>query len=90
MSRPFSDSPDYALVARFRNPSTDSMVVVIAGVQRFGTDAASQFATSSELLESFNRQVGWNWRDKNVEVVLRVDVVNGRAGAPIVVATHIW
>jgi hypothetical protein len=89
-SKPFSDCPDYALVARFRNPTTDSMVVVIAGIQRFGTDAASQFATSPDLLEYFNRQVGWNWRDKNIEVVLRVDVVNGRVGAPIVEATHVW
>jgi len=89
-SKPFSDSPDYALVARFRNPSTNSMVVVIAGIQRFGTDAASQFATSTDLLEDFNHQIGWNWRDKNVEVVLRVDVVNGRVGAPIVEAIQIW
>jgi len=89
-SKPFGDSPDYALVARFRNPSTDSIVVMIAGLQRFGTDAASQFATSADLLEDFNRQIGWNWRNKNIEVVLRVDVVNGRAGAPIVVATHLW
>ena len=89
-SKPFSDSADYAIVARFRNPSTDSVVVMIAGLQRFGTDAASQFATSPGLLEDFNRQIGWNWRDKNIEVVLRVDVVNGRAGAPIVEATQIW
>jgi len=89
-SRPFSDGPDYALVARFRNPSTNSMVVVIAGLQRFGTDAASQFATSPELLEAFDRKIGWNWRDKNVEVVLRVDVVNGRVGAPMIEATHVW
>jgi hypothetical protein len=90
LSKPFSETPDYALVARFRNPSTDSIVVVLAGLQRFGTDAASQFATSHDLLVEFNRQVGWNWRDKNVEVVLRVDVVNGRAGAPIVEAFHVW
>jgi hypothetical protein len=89
-SKPFSNSPDYALVARFRNPSTDSIVVILAGLQRFGTDAASQFATSTDLLEDFNHQIGWNWRNKNIEVVLRVDVVNGRAGAPIVVATHVW
>jgi hypothetical protein len=89
-TKPFSDSPDYALVARFRNPSTNSMVVVIAGLQRFGTDAASQFATSTDLLEGFDHRIGWNWRDKNVEVVLRVDVVNGRVGAPIIEAIHLW
>jgi hypothetical protein len=89
-SRPFNDAPDYALVARFRNPSTDSIVVLIGGLQRFGTDAASQFVTSSEQLEVFNRLVGADWRDRNVEVVLRVDVVNGRAGAPVIVATYVW
>jgi hypothetical protein len=89
-SKPFGDTPDYALVVRFRNPSTDSVIVVIAGLQRFGTDAASQFATSSELLEAFNRKIGWNWREKNIEVVLSVDVVNGRVGAPIIEATHVW
>jgi hypothetical protein len=89
-SKPFTDTPDYALVARFKNPTTDSFVVVVAGIQRFGTDAASQFATSPELLQAFDRQVGWNWRNKNIEVVLRVDVVNGRAGAPIIEATQIW
>jgi hypothetical protein len=89
-SKPFGDTPDYALVARFRNPSTDSMIVILGGLQRFGTDAASQFVTSRDLLDQFDRQVGQNWRDKNIEVVLRVDVVNGRAGAPIIEAFHIW
>ena len=89
-SKPFADTPDYALVARFRNPSTDSMIVILAGLQRFGTDAASQFVTSRDLMEEFDRQAGKNWRDKNLEVVLRVDVVNGRAGAPIIEAFHIW
>lgn len=89
-SQPFNNAPDYALVARFRNPSTNSMVVLIAGLQRFGTDAASQFVTSPEQLEVFNRLMGTDWRNRNLEVVLRVDVVNGRAGAPSIVATHVW
>lgn len=89
-SRPFNNSEDYAIVARFHNPSTDSIVVVMAGLQRFGTDAASQFATSPDLLRDFDRQAGTDWRNKNIEVVLRVDVVNGRAGAPIVVSSDVW
>jgi hypothetical protein len=46
--------------------------------------------TSRDLMDEFDRQVGQNWRDKNIEVVLRVDVVNGRAGAPIIEAFHVW
>lgn len=89
-SKPFGDTADYALVARFRDPSTDSMIVVIAGLQRFGTDAASQFVTSRDLLEQFDRQVGRKWGENNVEVVLRVDAMKGRTAAPIVVASDVW
>jgi len=89
-TKPYSESPDYALVARFRNPSTDSMVVVVAGLQRYGTDAASQFVISPRLLDLFNRQIGYDWTDKNIEVVLKVDVINGRVGAPTIEATHVW
>jgi len=89
-TKPFNNSEDYAIVARFHNPSTDSIVVVLAGLQRFGTDAASQFATTPDLLRDFDRQAGAGWKDKNIEVVLRVDVVNGRTGAPIVVASEAW
>jgi len=89
-TKPFNNSEDYAIVARFHNPSTDSILVVIAGLQRFGTDAASQFATSPDLLRDFDRQANPDWKNKNVEVVLKVDVVNGRAGAPIVVASDSW
>jgi len=89
-SKPFTQTPDYAIVARFRNTSTDSFVVVLAGLQRFGTDAASRFAVTPRLLDALNNQVGYNWTDKNIEVVLRVDVVDGKAGAPMIEATHIW
>jgi hypothetical protein len=89
-SKPYSEAPDYGIVARFHDSSTDGIVVVIAGLQRFGTDAASEFVVSSHFLDSLNRQIGSNWKDKNIEVVIRVDVVNGRAGAPITEAIHTW
>lgn len=89
-SKPFGDAPDYALLARFRNPSTDSIVIVIAGLQRFGTDAASQFATSEDLLQQLDRQVGRSWSHKNIEIVLRVDAVKGKTAAPVIVATDVW
>jgi hypothetical protein len=90
ISKPYSETPDYALVARFRNPSTDSIVVVVAGLQRYGTDAASQFIVSANALEELSRRVGSGWENKNLEVVLKVDVVDGRVGAPIIEAVHSW
>lgn len=89
-SKPFTETPDYGLVARFHNPSTDSMVVVVGGLERYGTDAASQFAVSSRFLSLFDQQVGSDWTNRNIEVVIRVDVVNGRAGTPIIEKTYVW
>ena len=81
-SKPFDQKPDYAIVARFREASTANTIVVIAGLQRFGTDAASQFAVNPELLTQLDRRLGPDWIHKNIEVVLKVDVVDGRIGAP--------
>jgi hypothetical protein len=89
-SKPFDNTPDYGLVARFRNPSTDSMVVVVAGLQRYGTDAASQFAVSSRFVDLLDRQAGPDWANKNIEAVIRVDVVNGSAGAPSIERVYVW
>lgn len=89
-SRPFNGTPDYALVARFHDPTTDNMIVVLAGLQRFGTDAASQFATNNDLLAALNRRLSSGWEKRNVEVVLRADVVNGQVGAPTIEATQVW
>ena len=89
-SRPITDKPDYALVARFRDPATDSIIVVIAGLKQYGTDAASQFAVSSAFLNGLDRIAGKGWKNKNIEVVLRTDVANGSAGVPIIEAVHVW
>src|ERR1035441_1442915 len=48
---PYSSADDYALVARFHDATTDSWVVVLAGVGRNGTEAAAQFATSPHYMQ---------------------------------------
>jgi hypothetical protein len=89
-SLPSTDKPDYALVARFRDPSTDSVIVVASGLKQYGNDAASQFLVSPAFLRLLNKEAGPNWKNKNIEVVLRTDVVKGSAGVPIIEATHVW
>lgn len=84
------NSPDYALVARFRSESTGNMVVVAAGLKRFGTDAASQFVSSAEDLKQLDALLGRDWRKRNIEVVLKVDVAAGRVGAPQIQDAYAW
>src|SRR5450631_1938481 len=87
---PYSSAEDYALVARFHDATTDNWVVVLAGVGRNGTEAAAQFATSPHYMQLFRDQVGSDFANKNVEAVLKVSVIDGKTGAPAILATHAW
>ncbi|MEO6802916.1 MAG: hypothetical protein ABI197_06705 [Granulicella sp.] len=89
-SVPYSTADDYALVGRFREPSTGSMVVFTAGLGRNGTEAAAQFITSPHYLQLLEESAGQKLSNKNIEVVLKVNVVEGKTGAPSIQAVHIW
>jgi hypothetical protein len=90
LSVPDSDTDDYALVARFRDTVTDNWVLVLAGLGRNGTDAASQFVTSPHYTQLLRDRIGRDLENRNVEVVLRVNVIDGKTGSPSIVATHVW
>jgi hypothetical protein len=96
----YSSADDYALVARFRDPTIDGWVVVLAGLGRNGTEAAAQFATSSHYLELLRDSVAAgpdsrnlgnrNIDTGNIEAVLKVSVIDGKTGAPSILAVHTW
>lgn len=89
-SLPYSSADDYAVVARFRNTTIDNWVVVLAGLGRNGTEAAAQFATSPHYTELLRDRVGGDFANKNIEVVLKVSVIEGRSGAPSILAVYAW
>jgi hypothetical protein len=65
---------DYALVARFRDSITEGPVMVIAGLGTYGTQAASEFASSPRYLALIQQQMQKTgtagWQNQNVEFVL--------------------
>jgi hypothetical protein len=89
-SLPYSSADDYALVARFRNTTIDSWVVALAGVGRNGTEAAAQFVTSPHYMQMLRDQVGSDLSNRNIEIVLKVNVIDGKTGAPSILAVHVW
>jgi hypothetical protein len=88
--QPYSSADDYALVARFRDATTDSWVVALAGLGRNGTEAAAQFATSPHYMQLLKEKVGSDISNRNVEVVVKLNVIDGKTGAPSIQAVHIW
>lgn len=89
-SLPYSSADDYAIVARFRDPTIDGWVVVLAGIGRNGSEAAAHFATSPHYMQLLRDWMGKDFANKNVEAVLKVNVIDGKTGAPSILAVHVW
>lgn len=89
-TQPYSSTADYAIVARFHDTTTDGWVVALAGLGRNGTEAAAQFATSPHYLTALRDRLGAGFSRSNVEVVLKIDVVEGKTGAPTIQDVYTW
>jgi hypothetical protein len=89
-SQPYSRADDFAIVARFHDETTDSWVVALAGLGRNGTEAAAQFATNPRYMQELRDRIGPEFDSRNLEAVLKIDVVDGKTGAPTILETHTW
>ncbi len=77
---------DYALIARVHDESTGQLVVVAAGIGMSGTAAAGEFLVDPEQMNQLRHRLGPAFSNRDFEVVLSTDVVNGIAGAPQILA----
>lgn len=90
-TRPYSSvNTDYAVVARFRDPTTEGPVLVIAGLGPYGTEAASEFVQSPSHLAELAAKLPRDWENKNLEFVLKTNVIGAKAGPPVLVTTYTW
>ena len=81
---------DYAIVSRVFHPDTHAMLVEVAGVTQYGTEAAADLVSSSDLLAEALKGAPADWRTKNLQLVLHVKVISGSPTSPKVVASHFW
>ena len=81
---------DYAIVSRVFHPDTHAMLVEVAGITQYGTDAAADLVTNEDLLEEALRGAPAGWRNKNLQLVLHVKVIAGAPTSPKIVTKHFW
>jgi hypothetical protein len=81
---------DYAIVSRVFHPDTRAMLVEVAGITQYGTDAGADLVTNPELMAEALRGAPAGWQRKNLQLVLHVKVISGSPSSPRVVATHFW
>ena len=81
---------DYAIVTRLLNSRTGQFVVLVAGIQSYGTQAAGEFVSSPEYLQAALQKASPDWEKKNMQILLRTPVTDGLPGPPEVVAIYVW
>jgi hypothetical protein len=84
------NSKDYAIVARLHSDLTEGPVAVIAGLGASATESAGEFMSSPEYLQQVNTVAPDSWRNKNMELVLEVPIVDGKASHAHIVASEFW
>lgn len=85
-----SATTDYAIVARFHDQNTEGPVLVIAGLGPNGTEVASEFASDPQYIKQIVEKMPDGWENKNVELVLKMDVIGSKAGPPDLVSSTVW
>jgi hypothetical protein len=78
---------DFAIVARFTDGTTGKLAVVAAGVARGGTAVAAEYITDPGKLAQLERMAGSN---KNMELVLSTQIIDGEPGTPKLEASYFW
>ncbi len=81
---------DYAIVARFFDPTTKQTAVVLAGVDNYGTQVAGDFVSNPTYLKEFAKHAPRDWDRKNIELLITTNIVDGDPGPPRVVASYFW
>lgn len=81
---------DFAIVSRVFHPDTRAMLVEIAGVTSYGTDAASDLVTNPDLMSEALKGAPDGWQKKNLQLVLAVKVIGGTPASPKVVGSYFW
>ena len=81
---------DYAIVSRLFHPDTHAMLVEIAGILQYGTDAAGDLVTNADLMAEALHDAPPGWQKKSLQLVLHVKVISGAPTSPKVVKSYFW
>jgi hypothetical protein len=88
---PYRDlTEDYAIVSRVLDPTTEQMLVSIAGITKIGTIGAAEFLSNEANLRSLFEQAPDNWQHNNLQCVLAIKVINWHSGHTRIVASAFW
>jgi hypothetical protein len=81
---------DFGISNRLLNSKTGQLVITVAGIRAAGSDAAAQLVSNPAYLKEALRSAPSDWKNKNIQFVVKTEVVDSVAGPPQVVASYFW
>ena len=80
----------YALVTRIIDPDRKRVQMAIGGVNEFGTQGACEFLTDGSALSELAHSAPKGWQDRNLQILLEMDISGTVVVNPKIVAIHSW
>ncbi len=80
---------EYALIARYKDPDTGQLCIIVAGIGQASTRAAGEFLSDSGKLAALQQLAPRDGRT-NLEAVISTQIIDGQAGSPKIEATYFW
>jgi hypothetical protein len=81
---------DYILVCRLPHPQTNGFVVVGGGLNGYGTEEAGRILARPDSLVPILKKLPAGWQNRNLELVLHVEVIGDAPALPEMVAAYAW
>jgi len=80
----------YALITRIVDPDRSRVQMAIGGINEFGTEAACEFLTDEAALNEAFHNAPRGWQQRNLQILLEMDISGNIVVNPKVVAIQVW
>ncbi len=77
-------------VGRVFDSGTMEPLVIVAGITQYGTQAAGEFISNEESFAAAMVKAPKDWRTRNMQILLHLNVLGKVPGKPEVVAIRTW
>jgi hypothetical protein len=81
---------DYAVISRLLNSETGNSDLVIAGIGTEGNEAASNFVSDPDQLNTYLKKLPEGWEHKNIQIVLHISVVKDVSVSTDIETVKVW
>jgi hypothetical protein len=84
------ESVDYAILARVKDPHSGQWRVLVSGLGDVGTSAASKILVLASNMREITKQLPAGWASRNIEIILKIRIMNGKPDYTQMATYEIW